>query len=186
VPTPIDTKKEAMRVAPHLTLLLLVAGCVSRPAPPPPPAPVPVIPAAPAPAPVAKDWIDRPLTPGDWTYGRMSNESRASYGDGVSAPVFSLSCDISAGSVIAARPGQFEDGVTGGMVLTTTTGSKTFPAANDPTGQVRVISRIAAVDPQLDAIAFSRGRFMVAVKGGGELILPTWPEIARVIEDCRR
>lgn len=176
-----------MRVALHLILLLTVAGCVSRPAPPPPaPVPAPVVPAAPPPAPVAKDWIDRPLTAGDWTYGRTANASRAAYGDGVSAPVFSLSCDIAAGAVIAARSGQFEPGVTGVMILTATTGSKTFPAANDPVGQTQVISRITATDPQLDAIAFSRGRFMVTVKGAAELILSTWPEIARVIEDCRR
>jgi len=32
---------------------------------------------------------------------------------------------------------------------------------------------------------FSRGRFMVHVDGLPDLILPSWPEPAHVIEDCR-
>ena len=40
-------------------------------------------------------------------------------------------------------------------------------------------------DPLLDAMAFSRGRFMVEARGWMPLYLPAWPEVARVIEDCR-
>jgi hypothetical protein len=36
-----------------------------------------------------------------------------------------------------------------------------------------------------DQIVFSRGRFLVRVAGGGDLVLPTWPEPARLIEECR-
>jgi hypothetical protein len=43
---------------------------------------------------------------------------------------------------------------------------------------------LPATDPLLDQIAFTRGRFMLAA-GTLELILPAWPEIARVVEDCR-
>jgi hypothetical protein len=44
---------------------------------------------------------------------------------------------------------------------------------------------LAATDPLLDAIAFSRGRFAVEAPGLPTLILPTWPEPARVVEECR-
>jgi len=44
---------------------------------------------------------------------------------------------------------------------------------------------LAASDPLLDEIVFSRGRFMVHVDGLPDLILPSWPEPAHVIEDCR-
>jgi hypothetical protein len=44
--------------------------------------------------------------------------------------------------------------------------------------------RLQANDPLLDAIAFSRGRFMVT-GGGATLAIPSWPEAARSIEDCR-
>ena len=44
---------------------------------------------------------------------------------------------------------------------------------------------IAAADKLLDAIAFSRGRFALEAAGQETLYLPSWPEISRVIEDCR-
>jgi hypothetical protein len=34
-------------------------------------------------------------------------------------------------------------------------------------------------------MAFSRGRFMVEAQGMATLVLPAWPEPARVVEDCR-
>jgi hypothetical protein len=43
-----------------------------------------------------------------------------------------------------------------------------------------------AGDAALDWIAFSRGRFVVAATGMPLLVLPAWPEPARVIEDCRK
>jgi hypothetical protein len=40
-------------------------------------------------------------------------------------------------------------------------------------------------DPLLDAMAFSRGRFAVETAGKPTLYVPSWPEVSRVIEDCR-
>jgi hypothetical protein len=45
--------------------------------------------------------------------------------------------------------------------------------------------RLPVSDLLLDQMAFSRGRFLVAVEGGPWLIVPAWPEFGRVIEDCR-
>jgi hypothetical protein len=57
-------------------------------------------------------------------------------------------------------------------------------ATSSVTRSIPVGGRLLANDPLLDAIAFSRGRFLVA--GGGEtLAIPSWPEAARSIEDCR-
>ena len=44
---------------------------------------------------------------------------------------------------------------------------------------------LAARDSVLDAMAFSRGRFAVETAGLPTLYLPSWPEVSRVIEDCR-
>ena len=44
---------------------------------------------------------------------------------------------------------------------------------------------LIATDPLLDAMGFSRGRFVVEQRGGGTLVIPAWPEILRVAEDCR-
>jgi hypothetical protein len=45
--------------------------------------------------------------------------------------------------------------------------------------------RLLANDPLLDAIAFSRGRFIVSGGTGPTIAVPSWPEAARSIEDCR-
>jgi len=56
------------------------------------------------------------------------------------------------------------------------------PAASKP-GWIAL--RLQPRDPLLDQIAFSRGRFTIEVAGQPPLYLPSWPEISRVIEDCR-
>ena len=48
-----------------------------------------------------------------------------------------------------------------------------------------VTAELPARDPALDAIAFSRGRFALETAGLATLYLPSWPEISRVVEDCR-
>lgn len=42
-----------------------------------------------------------------------------------------------------------------------------------------------ARDPLLDAMAFSRGRFAIETLGLPTLYVPSWPEVSRVVEDCR-
>jgi hypothetical protein len=106
-----------------------------------------------------------PLTPGQWTYAASATGSEARYG-----AAFSLRCDRATRTVIISRPGAAP------TVLTIATDSVT---RNLPVG-----GRLLANDPLLDAIAFSRGRFLVS-EGGATLAIPTWPEAARSIEDCR-
>ena len=106
-----------------------------------------------------------PLTPGQWTDAASATGSEARYG-----AAFSLRCDRATRTVIISRPGAAP------TVLTIATDSVT---RNLPVG-----GRLLANDPLLDAIAFSRGRFLVS-EGGATLAIPTWPEAARSIEDCR-
>ena len=106
-----------------------------------------------------------PLTPGQWTYAASATGSEARYG-----AAFSLRCDRATRTVIISRPGAAP------TVLTIATDSVT---RNLPVG-----GRLLANDPLLDAIAFSRGRFLVS-GGGATLAIPSWPEAARSIEDCR-
>ena len=40
-------------------------------------------------------------------------------------------------------------------------------------------------DELLDAMAFSRGRFVIEQAGAPTLVVPAYPEVGRVIEDCR-
>jgi hypothetical protein len=48
-----------------------------------------------------------------------------------------------------------------------------------------MLATLPASDTLFDQIAFSRGRFLVRASGGGDLVLPSWPEPARLIEECR-
>ena len=49
----------------------------------------------------------------------------------------------------------------------------------------RVSAELAAYDPFLDAIASSRGRIGFSTSGLAALVVPSWADVARVIEDCR-
>ena len=71
--------------------------------------------------------------------------------------------------------------------LTVRTSSTTRTLAVQPTGGTPpyVAASLAATDPLLDAMAFSRGRFVVEQAGAPPLVLPAWAEIGRVVEDCR-
>lgn len=130
-----------------------------RPALPPPP---PVLPEAPAPAPIAADWQDAPLTEGDWTY-RVPSEAIFV---GPAGPLLALRCE--AGRVRFNRPG-----AAASMTVATSFRESMLPAA------------LPAGDAMLDELAFSRGRLRVSSADAPDLILPAWPEIGRVIEDCR-
>lgn len=157
---------------------LALGACVPRQGPPQPPAPAPVRPAptpapAPPPAPPPADWRDAPLSPGDWT---GTGES-ASYGI-AGGPSFILRCDAP-GRISLARTGS-----SGGATITirTTETVRRLPAA--PRGS-ELVATLPASDQLLDQIAFSRGRILVESEGAPPLIVPSWPEPARVTEECR-
>jgi hypothetical protein len=117
------------------------------------------------------DWPDLPLTPGEWGYADEGGAvvARFAAADGAG---FSLRCERSARRLVLAR-----EGVTpaGGMTIRTSSSLRAFPGTS---------ASLAAGDPFLDALAFSRGRFSVEA-AGTTMILPAWPEPARVTEDCR-
>ena len=166
-----------------VVLLGAVAACAPRQAPPPPPPPIaapaprPVQP--PPPPPVAEDWRDRPLTPGSWSYRGDGTISTASFNGGGSS--FALSCDRARRQVTLSRSGMATGNV---MTIRTSSLARNLPvsAQGEPAAAV---SSLSANDRFLDAIAFSRGRFTVEVPGTQMLVIPAWPEPARVVEDCR-
>jgi hypothetical protein len=158
---------------------LLTAACVPKPkveAPPPrvetPPQPAPT---PPAPAP-AKDWADLPLTPGDWRYASDPAGARAEFATGQ----FAIRCVRSSRQVQLVRQAA---GASGAIVVRTSYGARTLSAGAQPAGGVA--ATLAASDPLLDQIAFSRGRVTIEAAGTPQLVLPAWPEPARVIEECR-
>lgn len=166
------------------TLLIALAGCIpARPAPSPPPVarPVPTsTPLPPAPPP-SSDWRDWPLTPGTWTYARDLRGSVAKFGNAGQDAVLVLRCDLARRQLYLSRPGALR------APLTVRTTSTTRSLAVQPTGGAAayVAATLAARDPLLDAIGFSRGRFVVEQQGTATLVVPAWAEIERVTEDCR-
>lgn len=69
----------------------------------------------------------------------------------------------------------------GNLTIRTESAERVVPASLS--GRVALVE-FAVNDPLLDAMAFSRGRFALE-SSSGALYLPSYPEITRVIEDCR-
>ena len=86
--------------------------------------------------------------------------------------------------LLLARAGEASGQVAVGV---TTTGAGNRPLLSDPLAGSPgwIVTAIPARDKLLDAMAFSRGRFLLDVSGLPSLALPSWPEVSRVIEDCR-
>lgn len=167
-----------LRSVPSLAAPLALAACVAPSSRPPAPAPVVTPPpaAAVAPPPVlAGDWRDWPLTRGDWRYRRVGAATAAEYGDAVALHT-ALRCEGGSLRLVwpAAAPGT--------VTLRTSTVETRRAATAAPEGGAQIV--FSAADALLDAMAFSRGRFVLQA-GAATLVLPAWPEVGRVIEDCR-
>lgn len=181
--------------------LVLAAGCSPERRPPPQPAPRPqqqaprpiprpVPPPAPAPTPAPSGWEDLPLTPGTWTYeGAGASTSSASYGT-PGASVFRIYCEGPTRQVFLQRYGA---GAATTMQVRTSFGARSLPVSKGAglspgvsAGAGFATATLAARDPFLDNMIFSRGRISVQTPGTPMLVLPSWAEPARVVEDCRR
>jgi hypothetical protein len=175
----------------RLTLisLSLLAGCVSAPEPAPAPVRAPLPYATPKPAvPLATptaNWEDLSPTPGDWVYRADGRGAVAMFGVSGADANFLIRCDKAKSRIYLSRPGAFPSGETGRMTIRATTGLQTYAVANTGGTPAYISAELMTGDPHLDAMAFSRGKFLVTVKGAEDLVIPSWPELARVVEDCR-
>ena len=170
-----------------LAALVALVACATPPAPQPAPVPAPAPAPAPAPTPPVptySNWIDAPQTAGDWFYIPQTGAAIAAFGPAQRQPLFALRCDIATHTMSIGRTSVSTESQP--MTIRTESATRTF--STTPTqGSVEhlVATSLPATDSFLDAIAFSRGRFAVEVAGEPTLYLPNWPEITRVIEDCR-
>ena len=167
-----------------LGVMLLAGACVPKPrseAPPPAPqsAPAPR-PAPAAPAPQARAWGDLPLTAGAWVYSGDAAGSRASYGPAQGEGQFVLRCDRPSRRILISR-----QGAGGQLTLRTSYGVRTLSLVPQAGPPAHAAASLPSSDVLFDEIAFSRGRFTVEAPGLPQLVLPAWPETARVVEDCR-
>ena len=177
-----------MRFISLLAASAALASCSNvvppAPAPAPPPVPVP----APAPAPVptpppaSSDWRDWPAARGDWSYRQDGQGTIASFGLRADQPELSLRCDRASRQVQIARRGE----APGPITIRTSTTARSLAARPTPGAQPYVAVTLPATDPILDAMGYSRGRFVVEMPPLAPLVVPTWAEVQRVVEDCRR
>jgi len=166
---------------------LALGGCVPAPQPTPAPAPAPA-PAPrptppPAPPPFAGEWMDAPLTPGDWRYAGGSATFVAPDGGALLA----LRC--AGGAVALERTGVGNEFAPTLIVRSETASRALGPVAVTGASAAgapgSTAASLPARDPLLDAIALSKGRFAIESAGLPTLYVPPYPEVTRVIEDCR-
>ena len=168
---------------PAVPILVALAGCA---APPPAPEvrPAPIVTPAPRPTPVptplASEWNDWPFTPGDWAYRRDARGSIALFGMASGDAAMTLRCDRARAMLYLSV-----QGMAANATVRTTSLSRTI--ALQPTGGDAgyAATALGTNDTLLDAIAFSRGRFVIERAAQPPLVVPPYAEIGRVIEDCR-
>jgi hypothetical protein len=90
-----------------------------------------------------------------------------------------LRCDRARSRIVLTR-----NGLASAPALTVRTTSivRTLPVSPATTGAA---ADLAARDALIDAMGYSRGRFVVQGGGAPTLVVPAWAEILRVAEDCR-
>ena len=127
----------------------------------------------------AVDWRDAPITPGDWAWSSVGGQSTARFAQGL----LEMRCERDAGHVVILRAGSAAGPLPATITTTSTRRVVTAQPFAGPPATVAI--RLPARDAILDAMAFSRGRFAIEVAGLAPVYAPSWPEVARVIEDCR-
>ena len=128
-------------------------------------------------------WQDLPVSPGDWSYAANAQGSVARFGSTNDA-IFMIQCSFGANGqaeIYLTRSGQSDGSPS--MTIRTTNGSARFAAEAGKAGGI--VTALAPHEPILDNMAFSRGRIMIGTPGLPDLVIPDWPELTRVIEDCR-
>lgn len=167
----------------------LALACCVPPAPEPAPAPpAPVAAPAAATAPVrtiapTDNWLDQPQTPGDWSYTDGTGLSYATFGEPGQASRFGIECVKPSRTIRLVRGAQAS--ATAPMRIRTETTNRLLTAQPSPDGRPLLFAALPATDDLLEAMAFTKGRFAVETGDLSTLYVPAWPEVTRVIEDCR-
>lgn len=172
-----------------LTLMPLLASCVapSTPAPAVPQAPVtqpaPVAP-VPTPAPVADryagDWSVDELTPGEWVLDQ-SRVAQFIGSDG--ARLAAIGCVD--GQLRLGRSGLLPQDIRAVFRIRASAGERELGIQRADQSSRWIETALPAADPLWDSMIYSRGRFVIETTMQAPLVLPTRPEVQRVVEDCR-
>jgi hypothetical protein len=121
-----------------------------------------------------------PIT-GDWIYASASDGSEAQFANATGSPQLWMHCTRATRRVSIAKP---VSAAAPFLNLWTSALTRSVPASFNP-AIGRLTIELDANDALFDGIANSRGRFGIAAGTQPPLVVPAWPEAARVIEDCR-
>lgn len=118
---------------------------------------------------------------GNWTYVATNDGSEATFANSGGFPQLLVHCTRATRRVNIAKPAsaaaQFID-------VWTSSQTRRLPATFNPaTGKLTI--ELDASDSLLDALSNSRGRLGFTAAPEPPLVVPAWPEVARVVEDCR-
>ena len=131
-------------------------------------------------APTADPANVTPLS-GNWTYSVRPGETEVDFIGSDARAQLALKCARPARQVWISKPSAVP--VTQLSVWTSEMTRNVSATFNPSTGQATAL--LNAYDPLLDALALSRARIAVGVPGAAPLVLPSSPEVARIVEDCR-
>ena len=118
---------------------------------------------------------------GRWAYVATATGSEATFLNSSALPQLTIRCTRLTRRVAISKPASAAAPF---LAVWTSSLARSIPASFNP-ATARITAELAAYDPLLDALAFSRGRIGVTVSGLPPLVVPAWPEVARVVEDCR-
>jgi hypothetical protein len=118
---------------------------------------------------------------GTWTYAPASDGSEAVFADATGRSQLWVHCAHAARRVTIAKSASTAAPLLG---VWTSSQTRSVPARFSP-ATARLTIDLGAYDALLDAIANSRGRVGFVAGAQPPLVAPSWPEVARVIEDCR-
>jgi hypothetical protein len=135
----------------------------------------------PADAPAASDLSYATPIAGSWAYAATADGSEATFSNASNQPQLTIRCTRSTRRVSILKPAP---SAAPSLWVWTSSQVKSLPATFDSTTS-RVSTDLWAYDAFLDAIASSRGRIGFSTSGLAALVVPPWPEVGRVIEDCR-
>ena len=129
----------------------------------------------------AADWRDWPVTPGTWAYRRDARGShRAVRPGGGRDARLTLRCDAAARRLYLSRAGA----ATAPLSVRTTTLTRALPM--QPTGGTPAyVARARGGGSAARRDGVQPGAFHRRTGGRPALVVPAWPEIGRVVEDCR-
>lgn len=123
-----------------------------------------------------ENWREWPIASGQWDWRLENGLSIARFDDGL----VSIACDMTHRQVTLSRRKETAGRPT--LTFVTTNQVSRFEGIEETD---RISVTLDGDDEVLDAVAFSRGRFALLAAGHASVSLPSWPEINRIIEDCR-